>query len=135
MDAKKIARELVVLARELAAMNPEENALDGMTNEQARRNVNQVLQHYTTGLFKDQSWEAVDRIWKALTAGQLNWTMEKSSYHHNEAGLPVGKTWQFKVEFVNKKGRPTVLYGVVTASGAGSVEDPLDKYDLTAYVS
>ena len=130
MDEKRIFR----MAARVAAM-PVENALDGMTNEQARRNVNQVLAAYTQGLYKDQSWEGVDRIWKALTAAQLDWTMTGSQYHKNDRGVPSGKTWKFEVRFANRKQRPTTLYGIVTASGAGSVENPLEVYDLTAYAS
>lgn len=116
------------------ATTPEENSLNGMTNEQARRNVNQMLSHYTKGLFSDRSWEGVDRIWKAMRAGQLDWTMTGSEYYNGSDGRPHGKIWKFEVSFLNAKNRPTTLHGTVTAAGAGSVEDPLDKYDLTAYV-
>ena len=29
----------------------------------------------------------------------------------------------------------TILYGTITASGAGTVEDPLSRYDIVAFVS
>ena len=122
------------VARAVMAAMPVENSLNGMTNIQARRNVNQLLEHYTKGLFRDDNWEAVDRIWKAMTAGQLDWTMTGAEYYHVDKGMPRGKIWKFEVRFVNKNGRPTTLHGMVTAAGAGSVDDPLDRYDLTAYV-
>ena len=34
------------------------------------------------------------------------------------------------MDFLNDKGRPTILYGVVVAAGCGSSSDPLSKYDL-----
>lgn len=122
------------VARVVTAMMPVENALDGMTNVQARRNVNQLLEHYTKGLFRDDTWEAVDRIWKAMTAGQLDWTMTGAEYYNGDDGMPRGKIWKFEVRFVNKNGRPTTLHGRVIAAGAGSVDNPLDRYDLTALV-
>jgi len=122
------------VAREMTAAMPMENALDGMTNDQARRNVNQLLRHYTSGLFSDQSWEAVNRLWKAMDAGQLDWTIAGADYYKGDDGMPHGKIWKFEVKFVNRNGRPTTLHGTVVAAGAGSVEDVLSKYDLTAYV-
>ena len=56
-------------------------------------------------------------------------------YSKNESGIPSSKTWRFEIDFMNDKGRPTKLFGIIVASGAGSVKDPLDKYDITAYVS
>ena len=130
----RASSDRVARLAERVAATPVENSLDGMTNEQARRNVTQLLSTYTRGFFSDRSWEAVNRIWQALTAAQLDWTMAGSQYHTDSRGVPNAKTWKFEVRFVNRKQRPTVMYGTVTAAGAGSVEDPLDRYDLTAVV-
>ena len=47
-----------------------------------------------------------------------------------------GKIWNIEINFTNNKGRPTKLHGTVTAAGAGAGtrEDPLSRYDITAYV-
>ena len=50
-------------------------------------------------------------------------------------GLPKYKEWQISIPFTNNKGRSAQLVGQITAHGAGSVEQPLDRYDITAYVS
>jgi len=114
----------------------EENSLTGMKNAKARREVNKVLHRNTPrGLLRDRDWRHVDVIWKALNAAAFDWTMIDSEYHHDREGRPSGKTWKFEIYFKNDKGRDTVIYGVVTASGAGSVEDPLDAYDLTSYAN
>jgi len=113
----------------------EMDALNGMNRVKAARTVNNILSPHTKGFFKDNSWEAVGVIWKALTDASIDWTMEGSQYDHNRDNVPTSKTWKFKVDFINDKGRPTILYGIVTAAGAGSIEDPLDRYDLVAYVS
>jgi len=49
--------------------------------------------------------------------------------------VPMRKIWQFEIPFTSERGRKGTLYGRVVAAGAGSVEEPLDKYDVTAYVS
>lgn len=129
---KNVALSLLRLAKSVLS---EETSLDGMSKDTAKRHVNQLLAHYTKGLFSDDSWKPVNDIWSALTSAQIDWTLKDNKYLHNERGLPTGKTWSFDIKFINKTGRPAVLYGVVTASGAGTVEDPLGKYDLVAYVS
>jgi hypothetical protein len=45
--------------------------------------------------------------------------------------VPVRKIWKFEVKFVNNRDKDDVLYGRITAAGAGSVEDPLERYDVT----
>ena len=112
-----------------------ETSLDGMTPTQAKREVNKLLAFYTKGLFKDQSWKPIDDIWTALTAAQIDWTMTGAKYDHDEHGVTTSKTWKFYVEFTSRTGSSYRLYGVIVASGAGSVQDPLDRYDVVAYVS
>jgi len=111
------------------------NTLNGISNQAAKRYVNRILSDHTKGFFHDQSWEGVHKVWKALDDNGISWTMTGSEYQKDSpSGMPTRKQWKFEVSFVNDKNRPTTLYGVVVASGAGRVEDPLEKYDLTAYV-
>jgi hypothetical protein len=78
----------------------------------------------------------VHAIFKALSAGQLDWTLMSNEYLHDKmTGQTSGKMWRFEVSFTNNKGRPTKMYGTITASFAGSVEDPGERYDLVAYIS
>jgi hypothetical protein len=42
----------------------------------------------------------------------------------------VDKKWLYNVS-----AERYVFYGVLTAHGAGTVKDPLSKYDISAYVS
>ena len=109
------------------------NPLNGKSNQQARRIVNKIIPN-TPGFFSDQSWEAVNRIWQAFEEANLDWAIVDSQYYKDERGVPIGKNWKVEIYFDNNKGKRTVLYGIVQASGAGSVDDPLSKYDITAYV-
>lgn len=110
--------------------------LDGVSKQKAARFVNEIISRHTRGLFKDESWEAVNVIWKDLADRNVAYTITSSEYVKDHfSGMPTAKIWKFTIEFTNDKGRPTTLYGVITASGAGSVSDPLEKYDLVGYVS
>jgi hypothetical protein len=110
-------------------------SLDGMSNQRAKRRINEVLKRHTKGFFSDEYWAPVNDTWKALTDEGIDWTLEGTKYDHDRDNVPTSKTWTFKVEFLNDRGRPTTVYGVIVASGAGSCDFPLDKYDLVAYVS
>lgn len=126
-----LASEVVKIAKSLLAAT----SLDGMNRRKAVNKINEVLHRHTKGFFTDDSWAPVNAIWKALTDEGIDWTLEGTQYDHNRDQVPTSKTWKFKVDFVNEKARPVTIYGVVVASGAGTVEDPLSRYDLVAYVS
>ena len=112
------------------------NALNGMRKAQARKFVNDLIHPFTKGIFRDESWRGVRDIWDELDRAGIDWHIEDNFYNHDDrTGVPISKTWKFEVEFKNEKGRPTTLYGICVAAGAGSVEQPLEKYDVTAYVS
>jgi hypothetical protein len=97
--------------------------------------VNDLIAKYSKGFFSDQSWEPVQRIFDVLKSAAIEWHLVGTDYRKNDRGTPASKEWKFEIEFSNNNGRLTTLYGTIIASGAGSVEDPLEKYDIIAYVS
>jgi hypothetical protein len=111
-----------------------ENSLNGMTNQQARNKVNNVI-CCNKGIYGDQSWEAVHSLWNKMESEGFDPILESTEYKKDEQGNPSSKEWRFTITFLNNRERETVLFGIITAHGAGSVNDPLDKYDITAYVS
>jgi len=112
-----------------------ETSLDGMTKPVAARHVNKLLSRYTRGIFRDEDWRHINVLFKAMTAAQIDWTLSKTEYRKNDEGVPTSKTWSFEIRFINKRGRENTLYGTIVAAGAGSVADPLDAYDIVAYVN
>ena len=110
------------------------NPLDGKSNQQARSIVNNKIIPKTPGFYSDENWEGINKIWTALNEAGLNWTITGSKYKSNEQSVPIGKTWTIEIYFTNNKRRETVLSGTVTAAGSGTVNDPLSRYDITAYV-
>ena len=112
------------------------NPLNGKSNQQARTLVNnKIIPHdLIKGFFSDQAWEGIRQIWTAFDQAGLDWNITNAQYYPAGTVPPEGKIWYFEIRFVNNKGRETVLNGTATAAGAGSVEDPLERYDITAYV-
>ena len=112
--------------------------IDGQSNAVAASRVNKVLHSISQGIFSDNSWEAINKIFKKLEELGLNVTVTSAKYGghaETQSGMPKFKEWQISIPFTNKNGKPTELIGQITAHGAGSVDQPLDRYDITAYVS
>lgn len=101
--------------------------------------INRILDRAPTkGIHRDQYWKPVQAIWKALEKAGLDFSITKSDYEHESMGgsrVPVRKVWNFEVPFLTERGQPGTIHGRVVAAGAGSVEDPLEAYDVVAYVN
>ena len=110
------------------------NPLDGMIPAQAKKVVNnKIIPHdRIKGFFSDENWAGIQQIWDAFNNAGLNWSITNSEYT-NDGGVPTGKTWNIQIDFTNKRGQPMSIFGVVRAAGAGTVEEPLDRYDIVAY--
>lgn len=88
-------------------------------------------------LYKDQYWQGPNCIWNAFNKLDLNWNITGSEYRTEKNPsksmtfqMPTAKEWTFEIMWDNDKGKSIKQKGLVTAAGAGSVDDPLDKYDL-----
>ena len=114
------------------------NPIEGQSNIVAASRVNKILSAMSQGMFSDNSWEAINKIFKKLQEAGLEVTVTSAKYGGHAdvpSGMPKFKEWQISIPFTNKTGKPTVLVGQITAHGAGSIDQPLDRYDITAYVS
>lgn len=111
------------------------SSLDGLSKDAAKRKVNDLIAQYTKGIFHGESWEPINRLWNIFRSAAIDFVMTGSQYRKNESGVLTSKEWKFEITFSNNNGRETILYGIVIASGAGSVQDPLEKYDIISYVS
>jgi len=113
--------------------------LDGMSKRKALTLVNRAIEKaHTNGFFDDQHWAPIQRIWDSLNHEGIPFGITKSEYEHeviNGNRVPVRKVWRFEVTFMNERQQKATLYGVVTAAGSGSVDEPLAKYDVTAYAN
>lgn len=113
------------------------NPLDGKSNQQARSLVQKIIPYdKIKGIFKDDYWQGPKFIFEAFNDYNLNWFVEDSRYYPTFDGNPMGgKIWDISINFVNNKGKESRLYCKVTAAGAGTVQDPLSKYDVVVNVN
>jgi len=88
-------------------------------------------------LYKDTAWNGPQCIWNIFNKLNLNWNLVKSEYKRNkdsDSKMPDYKEWEFEIQWENDKGKYLKLGGTVTASGAGSRDDPLSKYDVNMII-
>ena len=103
-----------------------------MNRTTIKNRINDALRITTNGLHKDDYWAPVNAAWKAIRLFGYEVSISSAEYTENEEGVPISKTWKFEV-IVDERSKP--FFGILTAHGAGTVEDPLCKYDIFAYVS
>lgn len=107
------------------------NPLDGKSKKSAKNYLYKLVEPYTKGIYSDSYWQPIQAIWKSFTDNNLEWEMTRSSqYFKDEKGNPIRKEWYFKISFLNNRQRLTEIVGTITAAGAGTVQDPLDRYDV-----
>lgn len=115
-------------------LNPS-NPLDGMKKVKAARIVNDLMGRYTKGFFSDEDWSPINKIWAAFREANIPYELKSANYRQREDGTPIAKVWKFEVKFLNENNKPAILYGYITASSAGSVSSPMDRYDLVSTIS
>lgn len=102
-----------------------------MMKKPAMKNkVNRILHDTTKGIFSDEYWNGVQNAIKQLRASGFDVDILSANYNHDSNGTPVSKEWRIQVIHEG-----IILPAIITAHGAGSVQDPLDRYDISAYVT
>lgn len=87
-------------------------------------------------LYSDRYWQGPKCIWNTFDKLNLNWNINNTQYKNNkddesmDIKLPTRKEWYFEIMWRGPKGKKMKMGGHLTAAGAGSVDEPLSKYDL-----
>jgi hypothetical protein len=97
---------------------------------------------FVKGFFHDDSWQPVHKVFEILKKMDLDYSIKSAEYGGQWSGqvgppsnMPTYKRWKFEIDFINQNNRPDVIFGTITASGNGPVEDVLSSYDLTVVVN
>ncbi len=137
-DEKRMTDHENAIMKSYDASSQTEHFINGQSNQVAAKRVNKLLSVLSKGIFSDNSWEAIRRIFSKLKEAGLEVDLIKTAYGghaESQSGMPTFKQWDISIPFINNKGKKVNLVGKIIAHGAGSIEDPLDKYDITAYVT
>ena len=86
----------------------------------------------TSHLYRDNDWRYINAVFQRIedivsSEGELSVWCENGGYVKDREGKPIYKEWKLRIE-LNNGG---MIGGSVKANAAGSIEDPLDAYDIT----
>jgi len=110
------------------------NQKTGTSKKSLKNKIYKIIAPITQKMYSDDYWQGVGLVWKAFDELGLDWDMTDNYYgsgQYDKTMPPERKTWKFEINFINERGRPNIMYGVLVAAGSGSVEEPLSRYDIT----
>lgn len=125
----------------LKSLVPEEisevSPIDGMRKQQAIKYITKNFKVYDKlkGFFNDEYWKPINGIINDIQSGGIEFNIEKTEYYKDNNGNPAGKIWICEIPFINQNQRPDKLFVRITAAGAGSISEPLDRYDATFVIN
>lgn len=124
----------------LKKLVPEEfevNPLNGMRKKQA---INYLYKTFDIlkrlkGFFTDDYWQPINDLIGDMQKAGVPIEITNTEYGKDTNGNPSNKIWECEIPFTNQNNRQDKLYVRITAAGAGSVQDPLSRYDVTCVIS
>ena len=116
-----------------SVFDPTQSIINGRSKQTAINIIYKKITPLINGFFKDEDWSGVRRVWKTFEELNLDWCTTGNEYY---GGMPPqGKRWTFEIEFTDNAGKLKKIFGNLTAAGAGSIQDPLDRYDISVVLS
>ncbi len=134
-DIKVIAEQLLKKANVIKRAKDLPNPLNEMKNSKAKREITKILDIYSKGFFKDEYWKPIHDTINGLNSLGIPTFIDKSKYEKEKDGTLKGKRWWVESTFIDDRGKEKTIYILIVASGTGSVEEPLDRYDVVSYVT
>lgn len=107
------------------------SGLDGKSKQQAIKYLYDLIGNTTNGFFNDEYWQPIHKVFQLFKNNNIDYGITSSDYRKDENGNPDRKVWKLEIPFTTNKGKLVTLYGTITAAGAGSVKNPLERYDVT----
>lgn len=132
ISARRVATQYVRRALTAEAVGFSDTPMSKST---AIRRLYKLIGRTTTGIFHDNSWQPVHQFFRLLLGTGASYQLTKTEYGKDARGIPSSKTWWFTVDSLNPAGKGQRINGYIVAAGAGSVDDPLSRYDLTVVLN
>lgn len=109
--------------------------IDGLSKQRVKTLINKETKScWYNKIYHDQYWQGPNCIWDTFDRLHINWVLGKTQYRHDERNIPSGKEWNFEIMWDDDKGKHQKLKGILIASGAGTVADPLSRYDIVLQI-
>ena len=109
-----------------------------MVRSQIVRKINSQICGLSKGFYTDDYWAGVQYIQNSFKELEkllnVDIILNNSKYENYEDIMPTSKRWVYLVDSKERKFKNQIMI-VIIASGAGTVSDPLSKYDVISYAS
>lgn len=119
-------------------LDREISSIDGRRKQNAIRSLYKLVDGTHDGFFNDDYWKPVNDIQERLNEAGVKFYRISSDYRYDEEmseEMPSSKIWKFQIPIRKRNGHDDLIHMVITAHGAGSVDQPLDRYDVTVTFS
>lgn len=115
----------------------QKSPIDGKSKPSVVNWLRKSIDPIVSGFFTDNSWAPIQNVREFMGKNNIDFSIISSEYKKYQDGshLNDAKQWKFEIKFVNNKQKLSVINGIITAHGAGSVSDPLSRYDVTVVMS
>ena len=138
-DTKMKSQDFIILQYENTIKENESivNPVDGMNKRKAINYITKNFKVYEKlkGFFSDDAWQPINGLIGDIQKANIPFEIQKTEYYKDTNGNPAGKIWICEIPFINQNKRPDKLHVRITAAGAGSVQDPLNRYDVTFVIN
>lgn len=134
MKKELIAKQILKIAKSLIANDLDNKLLWAKSKQTAKNIIYRNIENLTKGIFRDQNWSNVRRIWKRLEQLGLDVNVEvKNGGYFNDRMTKeiAGKKYYFDFEYNNIEGKLFRFQGELICSFCGTVEDPMSAYDIS----
>jgi len=102
-----------------------------MTKQTIKNRINNVIYDNTKGFYNDEDWSGVKNVFNQLENKGYEVTI-MDQYYDNSQGFMSLKKWIF---IVTDKINKFAFQGVLNAHSAGTVNDPMSRYDISCYLT
>ena len=106
---------------------------DTKTKQQAIHKIYKLVKH--DGFYNDEGWNEVHRIADEIRDLGAEVDYYPTNDSHTVQGYPSdgsmkSKSYDIEIRFTNALGKDIEIRGQIVCSGAGTVDDPLSRYDV-----
>lgn len=114
-----------------ASAKLDKKIFEAKTKKTVARYLYSLVDRKLRGVFNDEYWKPIHEAFDIIRDTGVDLEVNVKNGGYSPAGN--SKRWDITVEWENYEEKKFVLHGIVVASGAGSVDDPLSAYDVTFY--
>lgn len=130
---RNLSERLLRIAKNIGT-NLDIKLFNSKSKQRAKNIIYDNISDLTKGIFRDQNWSNVRKVWERLQRLGLyvNVEVRNGGYFRDRmTGEISGKRYNFDFEYQNVDGKAFKFEGELICSFCGTVEEPMSAYDIS----